>query len=99
VVSLDAAHNRVVIGKKEDVYSKSLIAVAPNVFVKGALKKTTQVDAKIRYNHQQAKARATLLSKDRMRVDFAQPQMASTPGQFVVLYKGDVVIAGAKIYA
>ena len=97
VVKLSQKHNRVVVGKKEDVFSDSLIAIEPNFFVKGAIKKSTSVYAKIRYNHKAAKAKATLLSKGTLKVDFAQPQAAITPGQFVVLYKGDIVLCAAKI--
>jgi tRNA-specific 2-thiouridylase len=97
VVGLSQKHNRVVVGKKEDVFSSSLIAVEPNIFVKGAIKRSTLVYAKIRYNHKAAKAKATLLSKGKLRVDFTQPQAAITSGQFVVLYKGDTVLCGAKI--
>ncbi len=97
VVKLSQKHNRVVVGKKDEVFSNSLIAIEPNFFVKGAIKKSTLVYAKIRYNHKAAKAKATILSKGKLRVDFAEPQAAITPGQFVVLYKGDTVLCGAKI--
>jgi tRNA-specific 2-thiouridylase len=97
VTRLDEKNNHVVVGAKKDVYAKSLLAVAPNMFIKGALSKRTSVYAKIRYNHPQAKARAVLISKGKVKVDFAEPQMAITPGQFVVLYKDDVVLGGAKI--
>ncbi|OIO35417.1 MAG: tRNA 2-thiouridine(34) synthase MnmA [Candidatus Omnitrophica bacterium CG1_02_44_16] len=97
VIGLSQKYNRVVVGPKEDVFSDSLIAREPNFFVRGSIKKSTLVYAKIRYNHKVAKAKATLLSKGILKVDFAQPQAAITPGQFVVLYKGDTVLCGAKI--
>jgi tRNA-specific 2-thiouridylase len=97
VIKLDEAHNRVVVGKKADVYSRSLVAVEPNILAPHFFKKTTSVKAKIRYNHPEAEARVVFLSPDELRVDFSAPQVAITPGQFVVFYKGDVVLAGAKI--
>mgnify|MGYP001571606079 CR=1 FL=1 len=97
VTGLSQKHNRVVVGPKEEVFSSSLIAIEPNIFVKSAIKKSTLVYAKIRYNHKSAKAKATLLSKGKLKVDFVVPQAAITPGQFVVLYKGDTVLCGAKI--
>lgn len=97
VIRLDETRRQVVVGPKEDVYSRSLIAASPNILVKDAFKKSTSVYAKIRYNHPQVKARVTFLSKNRLRVDFDDPQFAVTGGQFVVFYKGDVVLGGAKI--
>jgi tRNA-specific 2-thiouridylase len=32
-----------------------------------------------------------------LQVDFAEPQRAVTPGQFVVFYDGDVLVGGARI--
>jgi tRNA-specific 2-thiouridylase len=97
VVKLDEANNRIIVGGKEDVYSKSLIAVDPHILLKSAFKKKTHLKAKIRYNHPEAQAQVTFLTKNKLRVDFNQPQSAITPGQFVVFYKGDVVVGGAKI--
>lgn len=102
VVKLDEANGRVVVGKKEDVYSKSLVAVEPNILVRDAFvpkagKKSALVKAKIRYNHPEAACRVTFLNKNKLKVDFTKPQTAITPGQFVVFYRGDAVLAGAKI--
>jgi tRNA-specific 2-thiouridylase len=97
VIALDEPRNRVIVGKKEGVFAGSLLAVAPNILAKKMLKKINVLSAKIRYNHPESPAKATFLSKDKLRVDFKTPQAAITPGQFVVLYKGDTVVAGAKI--
>jgi tRNA-specific 2-thiouridylase len=97
VIRLDEAERRVVVGKKEDVYSKALVAVEPNIVVGEAFKKTEHVKAKIRYNHPEAAARVTMLDKNRLRVDFDEPQAAITPGQFVVFYEEDIVLGAAKI--
>jgi tRNA-specific 2-thiouridylase len=42
-------------------------------------------------------ARAYPLAGGRLRVVFATPQRAVTPGQAIVLYEDDVVLAGATI--
>lgn len=98
VVGLDEPKNRVIVGRKEDVYSKGLLAVEPNILSALSGKKTVfQVFAKIRYNHPGARARVRFLSKSKMRVDFNMPQAAVTPGQFVVFYKDDAVLGSAKI--
>jgi tRNA-specific 2-thiouridylase len=98
VVKIDEPNNRVIVGKKEDVYAKGLMAIEPNILDKRIVKKTAfQVSAKIRYNHPDSPAKVIFLTKNKIRVDFKVPQAAITPGQFVVLYKGDIVLAGAKI--
>ncbi len=98
VIKLDEAANKVVVGRKEDVYSKSFLAAELNILDPSIVNKTTfQVSAKIRYNHPESPARVKVLTKNRVRVDFRAPQAAITPGQFAVFYKGDVVLAGAKI--
>lgn len=97
VIKLDDRANRVVVGAKSDVFSKGLIAVEPNILAKGFLKKVSRLKAKIRYNHPEVPAKVTCLSKNRWKVEFQEPQSAVTPGQFVVLYQGDIVVAGAKI--
>ena len=56
-----------------------------------------KVTARIRYNHNKAKAKVTKTGKDSVRVDFDEPQFAPTPGQAVVFYKGDVVLGGGWI--
>ena len=37
------------------------------------------------------------LAEGRVRVDFAEPQRAVTPGQSVVFYDGDTVVGGGII--
>jgi tRNA-specific 2-thiouridylase len=53
--------------------------------------------AKIRYNHQPQPATVTLTGDDELTVTFDDPQTAVTPGQAVVCYDGDVVLAGGWI--
>jgi tRNA-specific 2-thiouridylase len=53
--------------------------------------------AKIRYKSATMPARAYPLEGARLRVVFERPQRAVTPGQALVLYEDDVVLAGATI--
>jgi len=55
--------------------------------------------AKIRYKSEKMPARVYLAGDDRIRVVFDKPQRAVTPGQAIVLYDDDVVLAGATIGA
>jgi tRNA-uridine 2-sulfurtransferase len=53
--------------------------------------------AKIRYRQADQACRVSAAGSDRLCVDFAVPQRAITPGQYVALYDGDVCLGGARI--
>lgn len=96
-LKLDVAANRIIVGCKKDVYARGLIAEGVNIFEKGLFKESVLCKAKIRYNHPESSCRVSFLGRDKIRVDFLEPQSAITPGQFVVFYHEDTLIAGAKI--
>jgi tRNA-specific 2-thiouridylase len=92
----------VVIGDRDGLLATSLVASRVNWLVDpptGPLACT----AKIRYRHEAANATVSRASLPRergegtVRVDFAEPQSAITPGQAVVFYDGDRVLGGAWI--
>jgi tRNA-specific 2-thiouridylase len=53
--------------------------------------------AKIRYRQSDQDCEVERLAEGRLRVTFAQPQRAVTPGQAVVFYQGDLCLGGATI--
>ncbi|MBN2452888.1 MAG: tRNA 2-thiouridine(34) synthase MnmA [Candidatus Omnitrophica bacterium] len=97
VTSIDIEHNRLIVGIKEDIMKKSLIADRINWAAVSGMDKPVRVMAKIRYNHKKAEAIITKMPNGAVRVDFIEPQAAPTPGQAVVFYKKDVVIGGGWI--
>ncbi len=97
VIKLDADVGRVVVGPKEGVFSEGLIAVEPNILAPRFFKNSSSLKVKIRYNHPVVSAKLEIVSKNKLKIKFAKPEVAVTPGQFLVLYKNDVVVAGAKI--
>ncbi|HQP91115.1 MAG TPA: tRNA 2-thiouridine(34) synthase MnmA, partial [Candidatus Omnitrophota bacterium] len=97
VTRLDSKNNRVVVGPKEVVYSGGLLAEEPNILAPALFKNSSTLKAKIRYNHPEVPARLEIISKNKIKIKFAKPELAVTPGQFLVLYKNDIVVAGAKI--
>jgi tRNA-uridine 2-sulfurtransferase len=97
VISIDARHNSLIVGKTEDIFSTGLIAKELNFFGGNPFTKSIEVKAKIRYNHQEVKARLVPLNKNRVKVIFARPERAVTPGQAVVFYKNDIVLGGGVI--
>jgi tRNA-specific 2-thiouridylase len=93
VVATDPAARRVVVGEPDDLLADGLVAhgvhrLAP--FSGG------RVTARIRHRGAPVPATATLEGAT-LRVAFDRPQRAVAPGQSVVLYAGEAVVAGAVI--
>ena len=97
VVRLDTAHRQVVVGSAGDVFASGLIAGDMNWIAIDNLQEPLHVMAKIRYGKKEGAARVSPLAEGRVRVDFAAPQRAVTPGQSVVFYDGDTVVGGGII--
>lgn len=94
---IDAARNEVVLGDDAEVFTDYLIADQINCMAVPSFKDGQEYLAKIRYSHSGTRCRVTMLDHDRMRLDFAEPVRAVTPGQAVVLYDGDYVAGGGRI--
>lgn len=97
VTGIDIEKNRILVGPREEVMKKSLIAERMNWISIDQMDEPIRVMARIRYNHKKAKALVTKIGKTEVRVDFDEPQAAPTPGQAVVLYNKDVVMGGGWI--
>lgn len=106
VLSVDAGENQVVIGTKKELLSKELTAEKMHWI--NPVKLPVKCKAKIRYNMddvscivsergQTLKQSQGLTSKGKISVRFTKPQRAITPGQSLVLYKGDEVLGGGII--
>ncbi|HIU49680.1 MAG TPA: tRNA 2-thiouridine(34) synthase MnmA [Candidatus Limousia pullorum] len=97
VISKNPQDNCVVLGKNEDLFSKRLEAYDVNFIAINELKAPMRVVAKTRYSQKEAQAVVYPLEKDRVIVEFSEPQRAVTPGQAVVFYKDDYLVGGGKI--
>ncbi len=97
VLRLDPARNAVIVGTTDELQEHTLVAEDVH-FVSGTLPtEPLAVTAKIRYRAAEAPALVTPLANGRVRVDFATPQRAITPGQAVVFYGEDEVLGGGTI--
>lgn len=97
VTEIDAGSNRITVGYRQEVEHTGLIANNVNWVSIDAPQAEIAVEAKIRYNSPAAPARLKVLDDDRIQLSFEQAQHAVTPGQSVVLYQDDVVLAGGII--
>ena len=97
VTDIDPLKNAIIVGSQEEVYRDELIASELNWIAIEEPERPIKVRARIRYLHKETEAIVTPLSKDKVYVKFKTPQMAITPGQAVVFYRGDVVIGEGTI--
>ena len=97
VLKLDDNKNEVVVGTQQELYTKELYANELNFLLFNTLDKIMEVNAKIRYRAEEAKAKIIPISKDKVKVEFEKPQRAVTKGQSVVFYIDDIVLGGGKI--
>ena len=86
----------VVIGDRDELLASSLLAWRVNWLIE-APTIPLECAAKIRYRHEPARATVTCLAGEEVRVEFAEPQSAITPGQAVVFYDGERLLGGGWI--
>ncbi len=99
VLEVDAAANRVVVGRGELLGRRGLIADRVS-WVAGAPPSTQpfEAQAKIRYRGDDVPA-VIEPAADRIRVRFRAPQRGIAPGQSVVVYRGEELLGGGRIVA
>lgn len=96
VIELDLGRNAVVVGPAELAYRRALVAKDNNFIPFDAPPPVLEVEAKVRYLSPAARARLAC-ENGLVKVEFADPQWAITPGQAVVYYQGDLVVGGGTI--
>jgi tRNA-specific 2-thiouridylase len=96
VTDINAESGRVTVGPAENLMKTRLYASGVNWISGTAPTRTIDVEARIRYNGKNARARIRSVSNG-VEIEFEQPVRAITPGQAVVFYIDDVVIGGGLI--
>lgn len=103
VTDIDPLCNQVRLGPEEDLKRTSLVAdqikYTGRQSLTGPGAAPLSITAQIRYQAKPAPAILTPLANNQVRVDFAEPQRAITPGQAVVFYQDDRVLGGGRIVA
>lgn len=101
VVGRDEGRNVLVVGDEAELMRRDVVAEGFH-WVAGAPPADPwplRVEAQIRYRSAAAPAWATLGARDELVVRFDHPQRAPTPGQGLVVYRGDEVLGGGLIAA
>ncbi|MEI8204981.1 MAG: tRNA 2-thiouridine(34) synthase MnmA [Bacteroidota bacterium] len=96
VTKIDSIENKVYIGTKDDLLSRSLFLKNYNPVKYAALPDGKRVLAKIRYKDKGTMAIAKILD-DTIQLQFDENVTAIAPGQSAVLYEGDDVVGGGFI--
>ena len=102
VAGKDAARNALIAVQGHDhpaLYRRTVEAQELH-WIAGALPEPSTLDrvgAKTRYRMPDATCRVELLEDDSCSATFDAPQWAPTPGQYLVLYDGDVCLGGGVI--
>lgn len=98
VVSKNFRNNTLIVSKNEqDLMAKEAILFPFNLIFGKKLENAVRIQAKIRSQHNPAKARLIPINSEQLKIIFDQPQKAITPGQFVVFYQDNACLGGGKI--
>lgn len=99
VVDKDPAANTVTLGPNEALSTGRAAATGLNFLACDDLERPQRLTVKTRYTQTETACTVRQTGADRLEVVFDQPQRAVTPGQALVLYDGDTVVAGGTITA
>jgi tRNA-specific 2-thiouridylase len=98
VTHINPYTNTITIGEKEDLIETTLTAKELNFIKYDAVPKgEMEITGAIRYNDDGAIGTLTQLGEDEIKVHFPTGREAITPGQAIVCYEGDDVVAGGWI--
>jgi tRNA-specific 2-thiouridylase len=96
VLELDTEKNKVIVGTRDQLMKSRLIACNISWVSGSPPSEKDSITAKIRYGPEETNA-VLRLSGNTVEVLFSKPQLAITPGQDIVFYRGSDVLGGGII--
>ncbi len=97
VIEKDQRNNRLVVGYENELSFTELIASDANWIAGTTPGSGFRAEAKIRYKAKLSPATVTIIDEKNFRVSFDEPLRDITPGQYAVIYDGDVVLGSGVI--
>lgn len=97
VIEINSHQNTITLGDDKDLYKDKLLVKDLNFIPSDKISHSIKVEVKIRYNSKKFSAIISSYGKDKVLINFDEPQRAITPGQSAVFYQGDIVIGGGII--
>ncbi len=97
VTELRPSERAVIIGTRDDLLGRGVVAAGVNWLVGGTPELGARVQVRIRHRAPLADGEIVRLDGDEVEIALNEPVLAISPGQSLVLYDGDVVLGGGII--
>jgi tRNA-specific 2-thiouridylase len=97
VLRKEVERNALVVGPREQLGRRALVAQELNWISGSPPKESARVQVKIRAHAKPVWATVSVHGRERIRVDFDEPVQGVTPGQSAVLYDGEICLGGGVI--
>lgn len=97
VVEIDAERNALIVGPEQALYRDTVETEDANLIAVAEIREPMRVEAKLRYRMPPAPGWLSQPAPDKLLLRLDTPQRAITPGQSLVCYQGDSVVAGGRI--
>jgi len=99
VLSKSAADNTVTLGEEHELFRIRVEVSGFNVQAADSINELDglRFSVKLRYSQHESEALVHITGADSLCLEFDAPQRAPSPGQFAVLYSGDILIGGGII--
>ena len=97
VLEIDSENNRVIVGSREQTFASGLIARGINWSAIEVPTSPFEAFVRIRYRSDLVRARIEPIDADSVRILFAVPQGAISPGQITVFYDSDDMLLGGGV--